>query len=259
MKKKSLRIWILWISSAILILLSALFKPSEATEFTRSLNDKPWAHTTVTQPTRAGATAQQFLLRPGDCGAQPGWSDCATDRERIEFSQTAPYTLLNTTSWTAFSIYLDPQWQDISPVTTTLAQFHHRDSATPAVLFVQRNNGYYLRIESAKSLYPGQDHHLLLPLDAMRGRWTDIVIQARWANNPSGAVRVWVNGRLTVAFNGVTTLGTTPIFFKYGIYRSFVSRRPDRAHHLAVWDEVRLGPTRAAVDRHFNPQLPPVD
>lgn len=259
MKKKSPLVYLLWIVSAILILLSATIAPAAATEFRRSLNDKPWAHGMITAPVRAGSVAQQFLLRPGDCGAQPGWSDCDMDRERIEFSQTAPYTQLNTVTWTAFSVYLDPQWQDISPVTTTLAQFHHRDSATPAVLFVQRNNGYYLRIESAKSLYVGKDHHLLLPLDAMRGRWTDIVIQARWANNPSGAVRVWVNGRLTVAFNGVTTLGTTPIFFKYGIYRSYVSRRPDRAHHSAVWDEVRIGPTRASVDQRINPQLPPVD
>lgn len=259
MKSKPPAIWILWISCAVLILTSALTTPAEATQFSRSLNDRPWAHTIVTTPVRAGSVAQQFLLQPGDCGAQPGWSDCATDRERIEFSQRPPYTLLNTTSWTAFSLYLAEDWQDISPVTTTLAQFHHRDSAVPAVLFVQRAGGYYLRIESARSLYVGRDHYLLLPLASMRGQWTDIVVQARWANNPSGAVRVWVNGQLTVAFNGVTTLGSTPVFFKYGIYRSFVSRRPDRVHHRAVWDEVRLGPTRDSVDRGVNPTLLPVD
>ena len=253
------RVWIFWILSAVLILLTGLKDSWAFSGFQRSLNDRPWGIVESDRLVRSGRTAQLFELRPGDCGSQPGWSDCLTDRERVEMSQLKPYLDLDRTYWVSWSLWLDPAWPDISPVTTTLGQFHHRDSSVPALLFVQRNGQYSLRIESAKSLYVGRDTYPLKSLDRMRGSWTDVVVQVRFSNKDQGMIRVWVDGRLVAAVNGVSTLGTTPVYFKYGIYRSFVSRRPDRTVHRAAWDEVRLGTTRQSVDPRINPGLSPVN
>ena len=227
----------------------------------RSLNDTPWGYIIVDgkHPVRAGPTAQRFELRAGDCGQQVGWSDCAQDRERVEQSQRRPWIELGQEIWVSYSLWLDPRWPDISPVTTTLGQFHHRDSGTPAVLFVQRGGAYWLRIESAKSLYQGRDLIKLADLAAMRGRWLDVVVQARFSSGSDGVLRVWVNGQPRAEVLGPNTLGTTPVFFKYGIYRSFVSRVPNRGVHIAYWDEVRSGASRDQVDPRFNPNLRPRD
>ena len=244
--------WALFVLIALLLVVREVWAFSG---FQRSLNDTRWGLTAVSAPVRAGRVAERFELRQGDCAEQPGWSDCANDRERVEQSQLRPYIQLGEEVWVSWSIMLDPSWRDISPVTTTLGQFHHRDSSTPALLFVQRYGRYALRIESAKSLYPGRDHYTLMPLEAMLGRWTDIVVQARFSSGADGVLRVWVNGEQRVDILGPNTLGTKPIFFKYGIYRSFVSRVPQRATGVVYWDEVRSGPTRAEVDPRVNPRL----
>lgn len=255
------RTYILWIAMIVLLTVSN-YTWAFTGGFMRSLNDTPWGYTWVgagKHPVQAGASAQRFELRQGDCGAQPGWSDCLMDRERVEQSQRQPWIPLGHHAWYSWSLYLDPRWPDISPVTTTLGQFHHRDSGTPAILFVQRNGAYWLRIESARSLYPGRDLYKLADLAQMRGRWLDVVIEARFSSGPDGVLRAWVNGQLRAEILGANTLGSTPIFFKYGIYRSFVSRVPQRPTHLAYWDEVRSGATREQVDRRINPQLRPID
>lgn len=247
--------WVIWVLLALLIVLQQVHAFSGG--FARSLNDTSWGLYTVREPVRAGRVSERFELRQGDCGSQPGWSDCAMDRERVEQSQRRPWIDLDQEVWVSFSLMLDPSWQDISPVTTTLGQFHHRDSGTPALLFVQRGGRYALRIESARALYPGRDHYTLLPLEAMLGQWNDFVIQVRFTDQPHGLIRVWVNGELAVDHHGPTTLGKTQVFFKYGIYRSFVSRVPNRPVGIVYWDELRSGSSRREVDPRVNPRLRP--
>lgn len=224
---------------------------AQYTGFQRSLNDKPWGVAKIDRskgPVLAGQYSERFELRQGDCGSQPGWSDCTTDRERTEMSELQPYTKLGVPTWYSWSFYLDPAWPDISPVTTTIGQFHQRDQSTPAVLFVQRNGIYMMRIESAKALYPGRDIINLLEPGELRGRWHTVVVYALWSTGNDGKLQVWINGRRAANISGPNTLNTTPIFFKYGIYRSFVSRQQVRPPHIAYIDEVRKGPTRESVD-----------
>ena len=239
-----------------LLVLFVSFNAS-AQEFSRSLNDKPWALTTVKEPVRSGRYSERFELRAGDCSADPGWSDCEQDRERIEQSQREPLLAHDRTYWAAWSFMLSEDWVDISPVTTTLGQFHHRSSLRPVVLFIQRGGRYLLRLESARELHPHNHTVVLANLEDLKGRWTDVVVEARFSHGPEGVIRVWVNGLLRAEVLGTTTLGDKPIFFKYGIYRSFVSRREVRPTAVAWFDEVRIGPTRESVDPNFNPKLRP--
>lgn len=234
---------------------------AQYTGFQRSLNDKPWGYNKVNQwegPVDRGNLSERFELRQGDCGEQPGWSDCAMDRERTELSELKPYTPLNQPTWYAWSIWFDRTWQDISPVTTTVGQFHQRDSSVPAVLFIQKDGRYYLRLESAKNLYPNNVRTLLVDSE-LRGRWHRIVVFANWSTGDDGILQVWINGKQRLNLSGANTTNTTPVYFKYGIYRSFVSRVPNRPTQIVYIDEVAKGPTRESVDFILNKRLRPVN
>jgi hypothetical protein len=224
---------------------------AQYTGFQRSLNDKPWGilQTDKNQgPVFAGSKAERFEVRQGDCGFQPNWNDCTSDRERAEMSELKPYTQLAQPTWYSWSFYLDPNWPDLTPVTTTIGQFHQRDVETPALLFIQRDNAYKVRIESAKEFYAGKETYTLVQPADLRNRWHTVIVYAKWSTGPDGELKVWINGKQRVDLKGPNTKFTTPVYFKYGIYRSFVSRTPNRPAHIVFIDEVRKGPTRESVD-----------
>jgi hypothetical protein len=70
---------------------------------------------------------------------------------------------------------------------------------------------------------------------------------------------VWVNGQLKADIKGPNTINTTPVYFKYGIYRSFVSRVQNRPTQVLYFDEVRKGPTRESVDLRGSARFKPVN
>lgn len=234
---------------------------AQYTGFQRSLNDKPWGYNTVDQwngPVDRGRLSERFELRQGDCAEQPGWSDCAMDRERTEMSELKPYTPLGKPTWYSWSVWFDRGWQDISPVTTTVGQFHQRDVSVPAVLFIQKDKQYYIRLESTKNLYPNNIIPLLTNSE-LRGRWHRIVVFANWSTGEDGVFQVWINGTQKIDLRGPNTTNTTPVYFKYGIYRSFVSRVPQRPTQIVYIDEVKKGPTRESVDHTVNKKLRPTN
>ena len=57
-------------------------------EFKKSLNTKQYGYAIVEDFTGNAPTPfiEKFEVRPGDCAADIGWSDCAKDRERSELS-----------------------------------------------------------------------------------------------------------------------------------------------------------------------------
>lgn len=235
---------------------------AQYTGFQRSLNDKPWGFIQIDNtkgPVDKGRISERFEVRQGDCGSQPGWSDCAMDRERSEMSELKPYTQLKQPTWYAWSVWFDASWPDISPVTTTIGQFHQRDQSVPAVLFIQRDGRYFLRLESAKDLYPTNNVRTLLTEQDLRGRWHRIIVFAIWSTDSDGVLQVWINGVQRLDLRGPNTVNNTPIYFKYGIYRSFVSRNNTRPPQILYIDEVRKGPTRNSVDHIINQNLQPVN
>lgn len=247
---------------AIFISLFMMSAWAQYTGFQRSLNDRPWGINPVDQwkgPVFAGKYSERFELRQGDCSSQPGWDDCAMDRERAEMSELKPYTQLGVPTWYSWAVWFDNSWQDISPVTTTIGQFHQRDQSVPAILFVQRDNRYMVRLESAKALYPTDNVRTLATLEELKARWNIVVVYARWSTGPDGELKIWFNGKLRLDLKGPNTVNTTPVYFKYGIYRSFVSRNPVRPPHIVYIDEVRKGPTRESVDPRAGVKLRPVN
>ena len=86
-------------------------------------------------------------------------------------------------------------------------------------------------------------------LDSLRGRFNRFMVNARWSRGDDGFIRVFLNGRQVWSYSGPTTNANDPIYFKYGIYRSFISRCGGECRPLvAFYSDVRRGTSRAAVE-----------
>jgi hypothetical protein len=252
--------------------------------------------TTSNEVARIGETSQRFEIRHGDCH---GW-DCENDRRRIEIGtldvpRGHPYRPEpGDVMWYGWSIYLPTDFVDLSPAGTLVGQSKLVRWRAPLWDFsIQR--GALVFKHSPRGRFDPVDCRTI-SLSQMRGRWTDIVVYADHSlQNQSGEamVRVWVNGRqMCSGYQPLVTQAmldhaeTNQIYFKYGIYNSYVSRwlnihgtRPREAaqfndYHadsggtssspsatpfaydwgvelptqVVFYDEVRLGATREDVD-----------
>ncbi|GAB4266013.1 MAG: hypothetical protein Kow0013_14770 [Pararhodobacter sp.] len=218
----------------------------------RSLSETPWGYGIVTAPTRAGAEAQRFEVRAGDCAANAGWDDCARDRERSEF-RTAHEWAHGTEQWIGFSLFLPADFPSSPRVKTTLAQIHQ--TGGPArVAGGQTSHPPLMQMEVLGEIWrltvhqPGRPniHVDLAPLPALRGVWSDV--QIGYDSRAGRHLEVWVNGTLRARVENWHTTEPDRYYFKYGVYRSFVSRHGGpMPTQVALFDEVRLGPDRASV------------
>ena len=174
---------------------------------------------TGTAPTRV---VEVFEVRPGDCEDSPGWSDCENDRERSELKESDKDNYPGDEYWYGWSVYFPTDYENVFPTKTALGQFH-QDEAHPVWMFQNSNGGYHLddQVPSRSRRY-----HELIEESELRGRWHRIEVHAKWATTEDGFFRVWVNGENEVDYEG-RTMTDRAVYFKYGVYRTFVSRYRD--------------------------------
>jgi hypothetical protein len=235
----------------ILITGCAGFETKGAFSFERSLNIKRYGYKRVfaPHPIRAGISSERFEVRPGDCYWNTGWSDCDNDRERSELSEEEPYSSVGQEYWYGWSIFIPNNYPNVYPTKTALGQFHQMHGGPPPVMFQNSSGGYWLDINQMHGGY-----YPLIPKEEFRGRWHDIVVHARWSKNDDGFIKVWVNDVLKASHSGALTRHSYPIYFKYGVYRSFLSRYKLAQNvdsvptQVAYFDEVRKGKSREDVD-----------
>lgn len=191
--------------------------------FARSLNATPHGYRVVEDPTGLAPTPQveRFEVRPGECGRNRGWDDCATDRERSELGQVRGSRIAVSTedseAWYGWFFYLPPRHPNVHPTKAVFGQFHQTGSH-PVFMFRQTGAGLILdnQIDKTRS-------DLLIPDEDLRGHWHRLEIHARWSRAPDGFFRVYVDGVQRSDYAGVTA-SADEIYLKYGVYRSFVSR-----------------------------------
>ena len=145
-------------------------------------------------------------------------------------------------------------------VATTLGQIHQRGgpsgtagglaSFPPLLQIDARGN----RVQACLHILSGpadnvRDECRVFPLttvNAMRGRWTDIMIHLDARDE--GEMEIYLNGQRRVSTTGFIRFVPREYYVKYGIYRSFVSRHGGpMPTQIAFYDEVRLEPDRATV------------
>ena len=89
----------------------------------------------------------------------------------------------------------------------------------------------------------------------MRSRWSDVLVHARWTHETDGFFRVYVNGETTprYAWSGPTKKKGKKVYFKLGIYRSFMSRRPgDEPTQVVYYDHVNQAESCERATRYFD-------
>ncbi len=224
---------------------------------------------------RRGNQYQRFELRDGDCGSYTTWDDCANDRQRVEF--TADFLPPKGKHCIAFSIMLDDSFVTMHPTSTALAQIQQSGGpsgfiegfkSNPGVLMFHAHEGYYdfdwLYLHGSRTDIKQTDLRFrLLSLDEMKDKWTDISFCLDFAKNN---MSLWVNGKRKFNINQPPTGLHLPesIFFKYGIYQSFVTKYKKKYNRntptqIVYYDEIRRGSSIEEVDFNINPNLKAID
>jgi hypothetical protein len=224
---------------------------------------------------RAGKYFQRFELRDGDCFGDDVWSDCDTDRERVELS-TRPRQAPKGKQCYGYSLMLSKDFIDIYPTTTTLGQVHQHGGPTgkaeglasfPPLIQIDARGGYLLfnwheLSGSATNVIDKSQVHILKRLKEMKEVWTDISFCLDFKNNRMDA---WIDGIKKVEIlKSPIFFKPEAIYFKHGIYRSFISKYKVRNNgkiptQIVFYDEIRRGNSIEKIDININLKLKPVD
>ncbi|MFL4469985.1 heparin lyase I family protein [Tateyamaria armeniaca] len=214
--------------------------------------------------TRLGKRAQRFEVRAGDCGWDDGWSDCDNDRERWELYVKKDWRH-GTDQWMAFSIYLPADFKTSARVRTTVGQVKMKGGPTgmaggfpsePGVFQMEMlGDRYFLRVHVLSGPFDNVRNDIkdynLASIRELRGKWTDFVVRVNTRSAP-GTIEVFKNGARVAAHNFNQNYAPKAYYFKYGIYRSFVSNhRGPMPTQVVYFDEVRMGRSydKVAVER----------
>ena len=224
--------------------------------FKKSLpaNFKRYGYSVVSKsdghPVRDGRKSLRFEVRAGDCSWSPGgWSDCENDRERHELLTTSDWS--KGEYWYHWSIFFPRDYPIIYPVKVALGQFHQKGSH-PVWMFQNSSGGYFVDNQTPGGTLEKRE---ILTDEEVRGRWSDILVHARWTHRDNGYFRVYVNGETTprYAWFGPTRKKGKRVYFKLGIYRSFMSRRPgDEPTQVVYFDHVNRARSCKRATRYFD-------
>ena len=195
----------------------------------RSLNNKSHGYQIVDDHTGSAPTAkiERFEVQPGDCshGEGGGWSDCANDRERSELKEPVDRRMTRSGSeyWYTWSIYFPEDFVNVYPTKLCVGQFH-------------QHKGHVIWMTQVRDDGLIWDHQVLgrttvvWPLideADLRGKWHTINLYVKWSKHDDGpdmgVLKLWVNDELKVDYIGQTCKSKL-VYFKYGVYRSFMSR-----------------------------------
>ncbi|MEM8581822.1 MAG: heparin lyase I family protein [Pseudomonadota bacterium] len=188
--------------------------------------------------------------------------------EAKESSASDDANFAGQTLWYSFSVFLEPNSVLPAPAANgkhaklSVAQFHQRDaegrSDKPALMFyVQPNGDLVAQFEKAvgKRAYTLVDGGKLG--NGALGQWIDVIVGAKWGREDAWT-EFWVRAGSAPDYTPIArdygpNTSTGHLFFKYGLYRSFVERdaRLSGADGLAYFDAVRRATSFEAV------RLPP--
>ncbi|WP_298909737.1 heparin lyase I family protein [uncultured Aliiroseovarius sp.] len=203
----------------------------KATRIEKELRAKTkYGYALVRGHSRAGQKAQRFELRHGDCGGNKYWSDCTSDRQRIERKEDPKDRIqkVNSQTWYGWSFYLNPDFRDIGPGNITLGQVKMQDWLMPLWHFNMRDDKAMMWFGADGGCTVGR-------VSKLRGRWQDILIFADYSLSPKGpSFIMYLNGKQVCSRNKpmvtrhMLDQSQQKLFFKYGLYNSYVSRWLDR-------------------------------
>ena len=199
--------------------------------FTRTLNIQPHGYKLINDPTGSAPAnkIEQFEVRNGDCHFNNSWNDCKKDRERSEVRERGILTAEGSKAWYGWYFYVPDNWPNVYPTKTVLGQFHQQDSH-PVWMFLNIRGGLALDDHST-----GRSSRVveLIPEKDFVGQWHRIEMHVKWKTNKKGFLKIWINGKKKFDYKGIT-MTAKKVYFRYGVYRSFVSRYKEFAQTKKV-------------------------
>ena len=225
---------------------------------------------------RAGKYFQRFELRDGDCFGDDNWSDCENNRERVEFSAEPQQRPVKKQCY-GYSLMLSKEFIDTHPTNTSLGQIQQKGGPTgtaeglasfPPLIQIDAFLGglhlnWHVLSGSKTNVIDRGYHYELKRLKNMKEVWTDISFCLDFENK---RMDVWVDGVQKVKIlKSPISFVPKEIYFKHGIYRSFISKYKERKKknkiptQVVFYDEIRRGNSIEEVDININPKLKPVD
>ena len=168
-----------------------------------------------------GEKSIRFESNDGECGKEPKWNDCTNDRERTElYYKKKPW---KKERWYRFYIYLPKDYNSIAPAKMSLIQWKRHDPSRVLVMFQHMHAGLTFN-RNGDSF---KDSFIVLKRnEELIGNWTEIIFSTNWHPDPAkGFMKVWIDGKLKVDFNGVSnTKKGNELSLRYGLYSSSMSR-----------------------------------
>lgn len=249
---------------ALLFLDQAALASCKPLKIQRSLSNTAWGWNYSKEQVLVGQRSQRFEVRAGDCHGDSKWNDCVMNRERSEISVTDPRFLSGSQAAISLNIYLPKDFKDSDKVRTTLAQVHSRGgpsgsaggllSRPPLIQFDLQGGDFKMCWHQLS----GKDGAIkdecawynLIRLDQMLGRWTELTLEFN-TDLKKGSARVWINDQQKVNIEQpLVNYQPEYFFFKYGIYRSFVSRHGGPLPtQIAFFDEIKIAKTAEEIKR----------
>ena len=197
------------------------------------------------------------------------------NRERFEFS-SRPRQKPNGKQCYSYSIKLDKNFKSVNPTNTDLGQVHQKGgpkgtagglkSFPPLIQIGAKNNdlyfGWHKLSGNENNVIDKRIDYKLAKISDMKEVWTDISFCLDFENE---RMDVWVDGVQKVKIlKSPIFFKPKEIYFKYGIYRSFISKYKEGKNRkmpkqIVFYDEIRRGNSIEKVDININPKLKTVD
>ena len=169
-----------------------------------------------------GKKSIRFESNNGECGQEPGFSDCKTNRERTELY----YKPISSKKdrWYRFYIFLPKNYNSIAPGKMSLIQWKRHNPSKVLVMF--RHNHAGLTFNRNDDSF--KDSHVVLKSnDNLLGNWTEIIFNTNWhPDSDKGFMKVWIDGKLKINFKGSANAkkGGSKLSLRYGLYSSGLDR-----------------------------------
>jgi len=214
-----------------------------------NLQARPGSFAVVPAPGGRSGYAGRFEVRPGDSPI-PSGERAEVWRPTMEFGGSESIWAWSVYFPAGFASNPNASWN-------VFTQWHHegRTGPQPVSFEVQNRGGkeaIRLRVWGGDPVNPGSRHAwILAPLE--RNSWYDFVVRVRWADDATGAITVWLNGRRVVNAKGLATLYRDEgVYLKQGFYREASPLSTTvyiaRTRQLSSLDGLRIGGGRPLLE-----------
>ena len=183
---------------------------------------------TLSDHSIVGEKSFRFELNHGDCGQEPGWSDCDNNRERAElyyqWKSKSSLERPGKEKWYRFYLFIPQDYNNIAPAKTSLIQWKGYKGNKDVLVMIQTYHGGLYFNHNGDTF---NDQWWLLKNDQdMRGKWIEIVFNTNWhPDENKGYMKVWIDGKMKVDYKGIANTPNGKGFnLRYGIYSSYLNR-----------------------------------